>query len=73
MGTMTTIYLKHRDGGTHQLSGKRLATLRREILAGRGGLEVTALTMAGYIGFIGADGEVWDFEALSTEFTAEAR
>lgn len=68
MATETTIYLKHKEGATHRYSGKRLAKLRREILAGRGGVEVTGLVMAGYCGFLGDDGEVWDFEALEAHF-----
>lgn len=60
----TTIYLKHREGAVHQLSGKRLAKLRRELAAGRGGPEVTALVLSGYEGFLGDSGEVEDFEGL---------
>jgi hypothetical protein len=68
MAKTTTIYLKHRDGATHQFSGKRLAKLRREILAGRGGVETAELAMAGYEGYLGASGEVEDFETLNTYF-----
>ena len=63
-----TIYLKHREGGMHALGGRRYLKLRKEIQAGRGGPEVTALVNAGYQGFLGNDGEVWDFEALNEHF-----
>lgn len=64
-----TLYLKHESGAMHQLSGKRYAKLRREILAGRGGVEVVSLVTAGYVGFLADDGEVHDFEALNDALT----
>lgn len=67
----TTLYIKHKDGATHQLSGKRYAKLKREILAGRGGPEVVSLVMAGYEGFLGTDGEIWDFESLNAHFAKQ--
>lgn len=67
----TTIYLKHEDGAMHSLSGRRYAKLRKEILAGRGGPEVTALVEAGYEGFLGASGEVEDFCALNEYFAKQ--
>lgn len=65
---MTTIYLQHVSGRMDALSGRRLARLRREVIAGRGGLEVTALTVNGYRGFLAHSGEVHDFEDLINEF-----
>lgn len=65
---MTTIYLQHASGRMDALSGRRLARLRREIIAGRGGPEVTALTVSGYRGFLARSGEVHDFEDLLGEF-----
>ena len=57
------IFLKHESGAMHELSARKVAHLRKEILAGRGGPEVTQLTMNGYQGFLGDSGEVEDFEA----------
>lgn len=68
--TMTTIYLQHASGRMDALSGRRLARLRREVVAGRGGPEVTALTVSGYQGFLARTGEVRDFEDLINEFGA---
>ena len=65
---MATIYVKHKAGGLHALSGRREAKLRREILAGRGGREVVALVLAGYEGFLNDAGEVEDFESLNDHF-----
>lgn len=66
-----TLYLRHCNGSTHQLSGRRLATLRREIAAGRGGAEVARLA-AEYVGFLGRDGETWGLEALDEHFATES-
>jgi hypothetical protein len=62
------LYLKNSSGANHALAGRRYARLRKEILAGRGGPEVTSLVASGYTGFVGSDGEVWDFEALAQHF-----
>ena len=66
----TALYLRHSNGATHTLSGARLKKLRKEILAGRGGAEVTALVESGYSGFLGLDGNDTDFEALNDYFAA---
>jgi hypothetical protein len=66
----TSLYLSRRDGATHELTGRRLKKLQREILAGRGGVEVTALVASGYVGFLARAGEVHDFEDLASEFGA---
>lgn len=66
---LTTLYLRHRDGATHQLSGARLKKLRKEILAGRGGPEITAL-VPDYEGFMGNDGDTYDFDGLGDYFRA---
>lgn len=64
----TSLYLQHESGAMHELTGRRLKRLQREILAGRGGVEVTALVTSGYRGFLAASGEVHDFEDLPNEF-----
>ncbi len=61
------LYLRHRGGATHQYSGPRAKKLRDELLEGRGGPEVTTLVENGYEGFLGPDGQTWDFEALKPE------
>jgi hypothetical protein len=61
------IYLKHQNGSIHALSGRAFKKLRTEILAGRGGPEVTALVLSGYYGFLSKSGDVFDFEALTPE------
>lgn len=66
----STLYLRSSTGATHQLSGPRLKKLRKEILAGRGGPEVTALVEAGYEGFMGPTGDTLDFEGLNDFFAA---
>ena len=65
---LPVLFLRHESGATHALRGPRLAKLRREILAGRGGAEVTALVMSGYEGFLGSDGHDWDFSSLDAYF-----
>lgn len=60
----STLYIKHKDGATAQLSGRRWAKMAREIEAGRGGPEVTRLVENGYEGFMARDGNVYDWEAL---------
>lgn len=55
----------------HELTGRRLTKLQREILAGRGGPEVTLLVESGYDGFLARDGEVHDFEDLGREFAGD--
>lgn len=47
------IYLKHRDGATHYLTGRRFAKLVRAMRDGRGGAEVMGLIEAGYVEFFG--------------------
>lgn len=69
----TTIYLKHEDGAMHSLAGRLFAKLRKEILAGRGGPEVTSLVIAGYEGFLGRSGEIEDFEGLNKHFAADTQ
>ena len=49
----------------HELGGRRMKRLQREILAGRGGVEVTDLVASGYDGFLARSGEVHDFEDLA--------
>lgn len=66
----STLYLRHRDGSTHRFGGRRLAALRREITAGRGGPEVARLAVE-YVGFLGRDGETWDLESLDKHFAHE--
>lgn len=53
MATSKTLYLRHRDGATHALRGAKLAKLLRELKAGRGGPEVTALVASGYVETLG--------------------
>ena len=62
-----TLYLRHKSGATHALSGTRARKLRNELAEDRAGPEITALTLAGYDGFMGPDGETWDFEGLRPE------
>lgn len=59
------LYLRHKSGATHEYKGRRCAKLFKEIRAGRGGVETTALVENGYTGFLGQDGNDWDFEGLS--------
>jgi hypothetical protein len=62
-----TLFLRHASGATHMLGARKAAALKRELAAGRGGREITALVMNGYTGFLGPDGEDWDLEALTPE------
>jgi hypothetical protein len=66
----TSLYLQHESGAMHELCARRLKRLQREILAGRGGSEVTDLVGSGYQGFLATSGEVLDFEHLAAEFSA---
>jgi hypothetical protein len=67
---LTTVYLRHESGRMDSLTGRRLAKLRKEVLAGRGGVEVTNLVISGYVGFLARTGEVHEFEDLANEFGA---
>ena len=70
--TTDTIYVKHSDGATHQISGRRAAKFRKECLAGRGNVEITAMILAGYTGFLSDEGIVEDFEALPAYYASHA-
>jgi hypothetical protein len=64
------IYLKHRNGGIHDFRGSNATNLYRELTRGpegRPGPLVLKLVESGYEGFIGPDGDVWDFEGLEPE------
>lgn len=63
-----TLFIKHRSGAMHNLGTHKTGKLWREIMAGRGGPEVTALAEQGYLGFLDDNGEVSDFEALEDHF-----
>ena len=67
------LYVQHTSGANHAIAGRRLRGLRSEILAGRGGPDVVRLVTAGYVGFVGRDGELWDFEALGDHFREVGR
>lgn len=71
MARPSTIYLRRHDGALHAYAGRRCAKLVRECLAGRGGPEITSLTLAGYVGFLGPDGTDWSLEAISDYLTGE--
>lgn len=66
---LSTLYLRNRDGATHQLSGARLKKLRKAVLAGVGGTEIAAYADE-YEGFIGNDGQVQDLDSLDAYFQA---
>lgn len=61
------VYLRHESGATHELKGARFKKLRKEILAGRGGPEVTDLVSSGYVGFMADDGNEYGLEDISPE------
>ena len=67
------LFIRHSSGANHALRGKRFAKLLSEFKAGRGGRECTALTLNGYEGFLGEDGEIWDFEGLTVEIHEKHR
>jgi len=48
MNSPSTIYLKHRDGGTHALSGRKLAKLAKAVKNNTAQPEIVALVEAGY-------------------------
>jgi hypothetical protein len=60
----TVVYLQTRDGQNHELSGRRLAKMRKDFAANQGGSTLTNLVGSGYVGFVGPDGNLWDLEAL---------
>jgi hypothetical protein len=69
---MTTkcVYLRHEDGATHALRGKRLAKLLAELKAGRGQHEICQLQAGGYTETLGG----WEICGLTFEvLDAEAR
>lgn len=66
---LSTIYLRSREGATHQLTGARLKKLRKAVLAGVGMAEIAAYADE-YEGFMDNNGETQDFEALEAYFQA---
>jgi hypothetical protein len=64
---MAVLFLRHYSGTTHKLGDRKAAKLKRELAAGRGGAEVTALTLNGYNEFLGPEGE----DVPLTELRAE--
>ena len=64
---MGVLFLRHYSGATHKLGDRKAAKLKRELSAGRGGSEVTALIMNGYSEFLGSDGQ----DVPLTELRAE--
>lgn len=69
----TVVYLQTRAGQNHELSGRRLAKFRKEIMAGHGGPALANFAASGYVGFVGPDGELWDLEALPDYLVGGAR
>ena len=67
MGYHTTLFLRHYSGATHKLGDRKATKLKRELAAGRGGAEVTALMLNGYNEFLGPDGEDLPLTELSAE------
>lgn len=53
---MAVLFLRHYSGATHKLGDRKAAKLKRELAAGRGGAEVTALMLSGYNEFLGPEG-----------------
>ncbi|HSX23400.1 MAG TPA: hypothetical protein VLE97_11555 [Gaiellaceae bacterium] len=64
---MPVLFLRHASGKTEMLGERKTAKLKKELAAGRGGREITALVLSGYTGFLGPDGHDWDLEALTAE------
>ena len=61
------VYLCHKSGRNDLFNGRRATTLRAKLERGEGEQELTALTLAGYTGFVGKDGEEWDLSGLTAE------
>lgn len=53
----SVLYLKNEDGKVFELKGAKFNKLRKELLAGRGGVEVCNLVESGYTGFVCSIGE----------------
>ena len=64
---MPVLFLRHHSGATHMLGDRKAAKLKRELAAGRGGSEVTALMMNGYTDFLGPEGEDLSLTELRAE------
>lgn len=67
------LFIHHHSGANHALRGKRFAKLLSEIKAGRGGPETLMLVESGYEGFLGENGDIWDFEMLTAEILEKHR
>ncbi len=65
-----TLFLRHEDGGTHALRGKRLAKLLRELKENRGMPEIMELMESGYSETLG--GVSLSGEGLYQQLQAEA-
>ena len=63
----SSVYLKTEDGKTVELRGPRFNKLKKEITAGRGGPEVTALIMAGNVSFLADDGQCYGLEEITAD------
>lgn len=57
MPTPTTVYLRTRDGATHELSGRRLTKLTAAAKRNEAQPEIVRLVEAGYVDFFTADAE----------------
>jgi hypothetical protein len=67
------LFIHHHSGANHALRGKRFAKLLSELKVNRGGPEVLALVENGYEGFLGEDGDIWDFEMLTVAILEKHR
>lgn len=67
------LFIRHESGANHALRGRKFAKLLSELKAERGGKEITDLVLNGYEGFLGPDGNIWVFEALTVEIMEKAR
>jgi hypothetical protein len=65
MAATVTLFLYHKSGALHQLTGRNAAKLKRELKAGRGGPEITALIEYGYTGYMSRDKENYPLDNLT--------
>jgi len=62
-----TLWLRTKAGETRPLEKRATVKLHKELRAGRGCAEVTALIEQGFAGYLGPDGNTWPLDELKAD------
>lgn len=68
-----SLFLRHKDGATHQLTGARFKKLKKQLSGPEAQNAVVALMEAGYVGFLSThpDHAAYDGDVDITELAAK--